>query len=78
MIIFLKILLEAYENINSFIYPEPVNLKGNDKTLNSIKSIIFKSQKYYYPNTYITIDERKISFRDINENVVYENLKPIK
>ena len=54
--------LYIYENINSFIHPEPVNLKGKDKILNSIKTIIFKSQKYNYPNTYITIDERMISF----------------
>ena len=70
--------LYSYENINSFIHPEPVNLKGNNKILNSIKIIIFKSQKYYYPNYYVTIDEKMFSFRDKNENVVYENEKPIK
>jgi len=39
----IRIIMNLYtnENINSFIHPEPVNLKGNDKILNSIKIIIF-------------------------------------
>ena len=36
------------------------------------------SRKYFYPGTYITIDERMISYRGRAENIVYEISKPTK
>ena len=36
------------------------------------------SRKYFYPGTYITIDERMISYRGRAENIVYEISKPKK
>lgn len=36
------------------------------------------SRKYYYPGTYLTIDERMISYRGKSSDIVFENLKPTK
>ena len=36
------------------------------------------SRKYFYPGTYITIDERMISYRGRAENIVYEISNPTK
>ena len=36
------------------------------------------SRKYFYPVTYITIDERMISYRGRAENIVYEISKQTK
>ena len=36
------------------------------------------SRKYYYPGTYLTIDERMISYRGKSQDIVFENLMPTK
>ena len=67
-----------YKNINSFIHPEAADAKDKEKILNSIKIIMANSRKYFQPGTYITIDERMISYRGRAENIVYEISKPTK
>ena len=61
----------SYKNINSFIHPEAADSKDKEKIVNSIKLIMENSRKYFYPGTYITIDERMISYRCRSENIVY-------
>ena len=68
----------SYKNINLFIHPEAEDSKDKEKIVNSIKLIMENSRKYFYPGTYITIDERMISYRDRAENIVYEISKPTK
>ena len=36
------------------------------------------SRKYYYPSTYLTINERVISYRRKSSDIVFESSKPIK
>ena len=36
------------------------------------------SRKYYYPSTYLTIDERMISYRGKSSDIVFENSKHTK
>ena len=50
-----------YCSINECIRPERGDAVGHEKILNSIKHIMKNSRKYYYPCTYLTIDERMIS-----------------
>ena len=52
-----------YCSINECIHPEKGDSVGHEKILNSIKHIMKNSRKYYYPCTYLTIDERMISYR---------------
>ena len=66
----------SYKNINSFILPEAADSKDKEKIVNSIKLIMENSRKYFYPGTYITINERMISYRGRAENIVYEISKP--
>ena len=73
-----KITENSYKNINSFIHPEAADSKDKEKIVNSIKLIMENSRKYFYPGTYITIDERMISYRGRAENIVYEISKPKK
>ena len=61
-----------YKNINSFIHPEAEDSKDKEKIVNSIKLIMENSRKYFYPGTYIIMDERMIFYRGRPENIVYE------
>lgn len=58
-----------YKNINSFIHPGVADAKDKEKIINSIK--MTNSRKNFYPGTYITIDERIISYRIRADNVGY-------
>lgn len=67
-----------YCSINECIHPEKGDAVGHEKILNSIIHIMNNSRKYYYPNTYLTIDERMISYRGKSSDIVFESTKPIK
>ena len=67
-----------FTTINQFLHPEKVEAKENQKILNSIKHIMKNSNIYYYPSTFLTIDERMISYRGRAKNVVFEITKPVK
>ena len=67
-----------YCSINECIHPEKGDAVGHEKILNSIKHIMKNSRKYYYPCTYLTIDEGIISYRWKSINIVYEGSKPTK
>ena len=70
------ICLWSYENICGFLHASEPKSKGKDKIIGSINDIIAKSQKYYYPGTCVTIDERMISYKGKSKFVVYEPAKP--
>ena len=58
-----------YCSINECIHPEKGDAVGHEKILNSIIHIMNNSRKYYYPSTYLTIDERMISYRGKSSDV---------
>ena len=64
--------------VNQFLHPEIPEAKEKEKILNSIKHILENSIIYYYPSTFLTIDERMISFRGRSKDIVYEITKPVK
>ena len=66
----------TYEKICGFLHACKIGSKGKDKIMDSINDIISKSQKYYYPGTCVTIDERMISYKGRSKFVVYEPAKP--
>ena len=66
----------SYELICSHLHASKPKTKGKDKISYLINDIISKSQKYYYPSTCVTIDERMISYKGKNKYVVYEPSKP--
>ena len=67
-----------FTTINHFFHPEVVEAKENQKILNSIKHIMENSNIYYYPSTFLILDERMISYRGRAKNVVFEITKPVK
>jgi len=68
--------LWLYEGISGFLHASNPGEKGKDKIIKLINEIMEKSQKYYYPGTCVTIDERMISFKGKSKFVVYEPSKP--
>lgn len=70
--------LWIYESISGFLHASDPGSKGKDKIIKLINDIMLKSQKYYYPGTCVTIDERMISFKGKSKFVVYEPSKPTK
>jgi len=65
-----------YEKICGFLHASEVGKKGKEKIVDVINDIMSKSQKYYYPGTSVTIDERMISYKGKSRFVVYEPAKP--
>ena len=68
----------TYEKTCAFLHASEIGLKGKDKISGMINDIMLKSQKYYYPGTCVTIDERMISYKGKSRFVVYEPAKPTK
>ena len=68
----------VYESITGFLHASDPGSKGKYKIIKLINDIMEKSQKYYYPCTCVTIDERMISFKGKSRFVVYEPAKPTK
>ena len=62
-----------YCSINECIHPEKGDAVGHEKILNSIKHIMKNSRKYYYPCTYLNIDERMISYRGKSVYILYDS-----
>ena len=67
-----------YCSINECIHPEKGDAVGHEKIINSIIYIMNNSRKYYYPSTYLTIDECMISYRGKSSDIVFESSKPTK
>ena len=67
-----------FECLQKFIHTYPADSVGKNKILPLTKEILKNSRKYYIPSTFVSIDERIISFRGRDQNLVYEPLKPTK
>ena len=61
-----------------FLHPCDINDKGADKINKLIEKVMKNCTKYCYPSSYVTIDERMISFRGRQEYVIYNPQRPSK
>ena len=66
------------ECLQKFIHTYPANNVDKNKILPLTKEILKNQRKYYTPSTFVSIDERIISFPGGDQNLVYEPLKPTK
>ena len=67
--------------MSSFFHASEIdeeNKDNKDKILPAIKHIIKVSQKYYYPSTGVSIDERMVSFKGRSDYLYYCQSKPTK
>ena len=67
-----------FKCLQKFINTYPADCVGKNKILPLTKEILKNSRKYYTLSTFVSIDERIISFRGRDQNLVYEPLKPTK
>ena len=67
-----------FKCLQKFIHTYPANSVDKNKILLLTKEILKNSRKYYTPSTFVSKDERIISFRERDQNLVYEPLKPTK
>jgi hypothetical protein len=72
------ITLWRYECIQSNLHASEPGAESLDKISGIIDYINDKSRYYYTPGTYVTIDERMISFKGNSKFVKYEPSKPTK
>lgn len=76
--------LWKFEQILSFLHVGPADATNKEKIQDLIDYINERSMYHYYPGTYVTIDERMISFRGnfyfpgCSEYGVYDRCKPTK
>ena len=64
--------------MSSFFHAAEVETKSKDKIIPAIKHIINISQKYYYPSTGVSIDERMVSYKGRSDYLYYCQSKPTK
>jgi hypothetical protein len=64
--------------MSSFFHASEINTKSKDKILPAIKHIINVSQRYYYPSTGVSIDERMVSYKGRSDYLYYCQSKPTK
>jgi len=73
-------LTSAWRNkiMSSFFHASECDAKRKDKIMPAIKHIMDISQKYYYPSTGVSIDERMVSYQGRSDYLYYCQAKPTK
>jgi len=64
--------------MSSFFHCSEIDTKRKDKIMPAIKHIMSVSQKYYYPSTGVSIDERMVSYKGRSDYLYYCQAKPTK
>ena len=64
--------------MSSFFHAAEIDTKRKDKIMPAIKHIMSISQKYYYPSTGVSIDERMVSYKGRSDYLYYCQAKPTK
>ena len=73
-------LTSAWRNkiMSSFFHASECDAKRKDKIMPAIRHIMSISQKYYYPSTGVSIDERMVSYQGRSDYLYYCQAKPTK